>query len=75
MEGIEFGDEVIMIAATIIYSLDGTYLIIDAFASASRDEEVVPVEDPGPVFLQSVGRRQSAPRQQLRNWHWTRCEN
>ncbi len=54
MEGIEFGHEVIMIAVTISHSLECTDLIVDAFESASRDGEVVPVEDPGSVSLKRL---------------------
>jgi hypothetical protein len=62
MEGIEFGDEIIMITVTISHSFEGTDLIVDAFESASRDWKVVQVEDAGSVSFHSLGHRLQVPR-------------
>ena len=55
MQGIEFSDEVISVTVAIGGSLESADLVIDAFESAGRDGEVVPVEDAGPMSFQCVG--------------------
>ena len=55
MQGIEFSDEVISVTVAIGGSLESADLVVDAFESAGRDGEVVPVEDAGPMSFQCVG--------------------
>ncbi len=57
MSCVEFCDEIIVVSVTVGHSLKNADLVVDAFERPRRDRDVVPVEDPGLVALQSIGHR------------------